>query len=52
MHFIEEMLDKKKFLHKFKCDGKSLEECLFELEKTNISEDEYIFIGNKLLIMH
>ena len=42
MHFIEEILEKKTFLQTSKLDGKSLEECLFELGKIDIDNNELI----------
>jgi hypothetical protein len=42
MQFIEEILNKREFLESCKLDNKSLDECLFELGKNNISQHELI----------
>ena len=42
MQFIEEILNNREFLESCKLDNKSLDECLFELGKNNISQDERV----------
>lgn len=42
MQYIEEILNRREFLESCKLDNKSLDECLIELGKNNISQDERV----------